>query len=933
MIALSVLTVFLAALAAPVLGRYAGRAAGWPLAGVLLAVAAMVGWTYQSGTTEQSLTWMPTIGVELALRLDGLSLVFALLVLVIGAVVLAYSAGYLPHGRHSAFYGLMTLFAAAMLLLVLADDVVVLFVAWEATTLCSFFLIARSGSHGREPAVRTLLVTALGGLALLTAAVVMAAGVGSTRISTILAHEIWTQDPVFTGTVAALLCVAAFTKSAQFPFQFWLPDSMVAITPVSAYLHAAAMVKAGIYLLFRFSPALAGVPMWTGLLVTAGLITAALGSVAALKRHDLKELLAYSTVSQLGFLVAMIGVGTPEALAAAIVHTIAHALFKSSLFLAVGVIDHTVGTRDIRRLGGVGARMPVTASTTILAAASMAGVPPLLGFVSKESLLEAFWDAPGAAWVGPVLAILIAVFAIFTFAYCARLVIGAFSETADDQDSATPLREASPLLWLPVALPAAAGLFLGLAPGLLDTLVSDAATAASGSPVDKHLSLWHGITPALILSTLVIASGVAMAVGRRRVDAILAPLRAPWSGLAIVDGIRSGTIRAGAAVARLSATTSPRRHLLIPVLCLVGLALAATVGGLDLAARVTGPSTAMDWGLLALVVAGVAGAVLSRSRIAAVVIVGVVGFAMTAWFYSLGAADVAMTQLLVEILTVVVMVLLLRRLPRTFSRPARRTVVAPALLALGAGAATTAAVLALTGRRGLSDAGEYYVREGEGVTGGANIVNTILVDFRALDTLGELTVLGVAGLTIVVLLRTRRALDTREPEPSIDASQALADPVANATFVRTLTRLVGPLTVLLSVILLWRGHQEPGGGFIAALMGGAGFALIYLAAPSDNVARLRQPFLVLIGAGVVVATATGLLGYLDGSFLAPQYLDIGSLHLTSALLFDVGVYLAVIGVVLASLNLLGLPRAGVPQPEQAPAPSTTEHSPEEVIHP
>ncbi|GIG54992.1 monovalent cation/H+ antiporter subunit A [Demequina activiva] len=900
------------------------------MAGALLAVAAIIASASSGGVREETLAWMPTLGVELSLRLDGLSLVFALLVLVIGAVVLAYSAGYLPHGRHSSFYGLMTLFAAAMLLLVLADDVVVLFVAWEATTLCSFFLIARSGAGGREPAIRTLLVTVLGGLALLSAAVVMAVGVGSTRISTILADGIWAEDAAFTATVAALLGIAAFTKSAQFPFQAWLPDSMVAITPVSAYLHAAAMVKAGIYLLFRFSPALAGVPLWSSLLVTAGLITAALGSIAALKRHDLKELLAYSTISQLGFLVAMIGVGTPEALAAAIVHTIAHALFKSSLFLAVGVIDHTVGTRDIRKLGGVGARMPVTATITILAAASMAGIPPLLGFVSKESLLDAFWEAPGAAWLGPMLAILIAVFAVFTFAYCARLVIGAFSSTADHPDSATPLQEASPLLWLPVALPAVAGLVLGLVPGALDGLVSGAATAASGTTVDKHLSLWHGVTPALILSVLVITAGVLMAVGRRRVDAVLQPLHWPWSGLAVVDSVRAGTERLGAWVGGLTATTSPRRHLLIPILCLLGLALAAGMGGLDLAERVTGPSTALDWGLLVLVLAGVAGAVASRTRITAVVVIGVVGFAITAWFYSLGAADVAMTQLLVEILTVVVMVLLLRRLPRTFAKQTRRGAIVPALIAVGAGIATTAAVMALTGRRSLSNAGDYYVREGESETGGANIVNTILVDFRALDTLGELTVLGIAGLTIVILLRVRRELDDRQPEPPIDRSQALADALANSVFTRTLTRLVGPLTVLLSVILLLRGHQEPGGGFIAALMGGAGFALLYLAAPTDDVARLRQPFLVLIGAGVLVATVTGLLGYLNGSFLATLHLYVGSLHLTSALLFDIGVYLAVIGVVLAAMNLLGLPRTPRPPLAEDATPAPAQPTEEEV---
>lgn len=907
-------TLALAALA-PALARRWGRDAGWPLAGGLAAigVALLVG--TGGGTTSQVVSWMPTLGIDLALRLDGLGLVFALLVLLVGAAVLAYSARYLPAvGRHGSFFGLMTLFAASMLLLVLSDDVVVLFVAWEATTLCSFFLISRSGDGAREPAIRTLLVTALGGLALLSAVVVMAVGVGSTRLSTILAADVWGRDGTFTATVAVLLALAAFTKSAQFPFQAWLPDSMVAITPVSAYLHAAAMVKAGIYLLLRFSPALAEVPLWSVILIAGGLITSAIGAVAALRRHDLKELLAYSTMSQLGLLVAMIGVGTPEALAAAVIHTIAHALFKSALFMLVGVIDHQAGTRDIRRLAGLRSAMPVTATLTVLAAASMAGVPPLLGFVSKESLLAAFWEAPGPGWLGPALAVAVAVVAILTFAYSARIVLGAFGAAPAGADTVARPSEATVSLWWPVAIPAVAGVALGVLPFLVDGLVSAGASAASGTTQDEHLTLWHGLTPALVLSVLVLGVGTVMALGRRAVGRRLADARFPFSALDVVDASRAGLIGLGARVGRLTDTSAPRRHLAVPVVCLIAIGAVGVAGGLDLADRVPGATTPLDWGLLGLVVAGVTWAVLARARIAAVVVTGVVGFAMTAWFFTLGAADVALTQLLVEILTVVVMVLLLRRLPWHFRREPARGKILPALLALGAGGVTTAGVLALTGRRELSPAGEYYVTQGEAETGGANVVNTILVDFRALDTLGELTVLGVAGLAIVVLLRSRRELVPRQPEPAVDADHPLADARANSVFTRTLTRLVGPLTVALSLLLLLRGHQEPGGGFIAALMGGAGFALLYLAAPSDREARIRLPYLVLIGLGVLIAAGTGFAGYTRGAFLTPFSMDLFGLYLTSALVFDVGVYLAVIGVVLAALNLLGLPQPGPPVP-------------------
>lgn len=928
------LAAFALACAAPALTRLLGRQTGWLLAAGLTIIAALLALASTDGPAEQAVSWMPTLGIDLALRLDGLGLLFALLVLLVGAAVLAYSARYLPAGRHGSFYALMTLFAASMLLLVLSDDVVVLFVAWEATTLCSFFLISRSGQGAREPAIRTLLVTALGGLALLSAVVTMAVVTGTTRLSAILTDEVWTRDATFATVIAVLLAVAAFTKSAQFPFQAWLPDSMVAITPVSAYLHAAAMVKAGIYLLLRFSPALSGALVWSTLLITAGLVTSVIGAISALRRYDLKELLAYSTMSQLGLLVAMIGVGTPAALAAAVVHTIAHALFKSALFMLVGVIDHQTGTRDIRRLAGLRARMPVTFVLTVVAAASMAGVPPLLGFISKESLLDAFWDAPGPALLGPLLAVVVAAVAVLTFAYSARIVLGAFGAGRPGPDTAPPSREASVSLWWPVAVPAAAGVVLGVAPFVLDSLVSSAASSTSGTVQEEHLTLWHGVTPALVLSVIVLTAGTVMAVFRSRVDVVMARVRFPFSALEVVDKSRAGLISAGSLVSRPTATSSPRRHLMIPVVCLIVVAGVATTRGLDLPARVPGGTSATDWGLLALVVAGVGWAVLARTRIAAVVVTGVVGFAMTAWFFTLGASDVALTQLLVEILTVVVMVLLLRRLPFRFRREPGRGKIAPVLLALGAGAATTVGVLALTGRRELSPAGEYYLTQGEVETGGANVVNTILVDFRALDTLGELTVLGIAGVAIVVLLRARHELSPRQPEAAVDTNTPLADARANSVFTRTLTRLVGPLTVGLSVLLLLRGHQEPGGGFIAALMGGAGFALVYLAAPSDRGARIRVPYLLLVGLGVLIAAGVGMVGYLEGSFLTPMSVNVLGVYLTSALVFDVGVYLAVIGVVLAALNLLGLPRSGPPSTLRATRPTRgRDRSEQEVPHP
>ncbi|WP_062132881.1 DUF4040 family protein [Demequina aestuarii] len=893
-----VATVVATCVLAPLVTRLLGRSAGWILSIPLLAAAAGL---IVLGSGTQHVPWMPTLGIGFDLRLDGLSLTFMLLVLLIGAAVLTYSSRYFAVGRHTRYFTLMTAFAAAMTMLVLANDVVLLFVSWELTTLCSFLLIARSGAKARRPAIRTLLVTAMGGLSLLGAVTTMAVATGTTQLSEIIADPMWQEDTAVASTVIALLAIAAFTKSAQFPFQAWLPDSMVAITPVSAYLHAAAMVKAGIYLLLRFSPAFSEVPLWNTMLITSGLITALLGAVAALRRYDLKELLAYSTISQLGLLVAMIGVGTPEAIKAATVHTVAHALFKSALFLFVGVIDHRAGTRDIRALTHMRIRMPVTLGAITISAASMAGLPPLLGFVSKESMFTAFVDAPATPW-GPItITVAAAVASALTFAYSARIVMGARGHDPDGRE----VTEVRPAVWAAPSLAALAGLVLGLMPFTLDPLISGAATAATGTTVEAHLALWHGFNLPLLISALVITTGVLLVLARKKIQPVLLTYRLPFSALDVVEAILAGLARTGRVVSGWSSSTAPRLHLAMPVIVTIGIGTVGVLGLSGLPAIDGNASRPLDWVLVVLLAAGVIAAMMVSTRVGAVVVVGVVGFAMTLWFMSLGAADVALTQLLVEILTVTVMVLLLRRLPTDFKpTPLRRTL--PSLvIAVAAGLTTTLGVWALTGRRSMSSAAEYYLTEGEGVTGGANVVNTILVDFRALDTLGELSVLGVAGIVIATLLRSRRPASARRIE--IDENSPLADALDNSVFTRTLARLVGPLIVILSVFLLLRGHQEPGGGFIAALVGGAGFALIYLMSPTDDVRRIRLPYLALIGAGIVIGAGTGLFGLTEGSFLAPLHTEILGYKLTSALVFDVGVYLAVIGIVLSAFNLLGLP--------------------------
>ncbi|EFQ81945.1 putative monovalent cation/H+ antiporter subunit A [Aeromicrobium marinum DSM 15272] len=891
---------------APVAVRLLGRAAGWPLAGGLLVAAGALVQQYPGGgRVTDSAAWIPSIDVALRLRLDGLSFLFALVVLVIGAAVLVYSTAYLTETRPATFYTLMTAFAAAMLLLVLADDLVVLFVAWELTTLCSYLLILTSGPRAGPPATRTLLVTAAGGLCLLGAVGLVVVRTGTTELTAALASPVWGQDPTFAGAVAVLVALAAMTKSAQFPFHAWLPDAMVAPAPVSAYLHAAAMVKAGIFLLMLFADAASSSPLWSPLLITVGLLTSVMGAAFALQRTDLKELLAYSTVSQLGLVVAVIGVGSTGAMLAASVHVVAHALFKSAAFMHVGLLERRVGTRDIRELSGMARTMPWDAAMITLAAVSMAGVPITLGFVSKELILDYMLQAPAGPGVGWLVAGVAAGGALLTFAYSARLLVTTLPGPAVE---VRPWRETAPMS-LGIGVGALGGLVAGLLVWLLDDLVAPAAAVASGSRLSEvsELSLWHGVNAPLLLSATVIAGGAVLVLRRDAVDRLLDRSLFPGTGVGAVEAVQSGIVAGGRRVADLTRTDAPAFHLAIPI-TLIG------AGGVGVAFLWPGlPDTTgvrlLDLGLLAVLLLGVATVVRARTRLTGMIAAGVAGFAVALWYFELGAADVALTQLLVEILTVVIMVLVLRRMPSGFARVPRRRTVLASLAAIAAGITATVTTLAFTGQRDLSRAGRYFLDEAENETGGTNVVNTILVDFRALDTLGELVVLGIGAVAVAALLTARRPVEG--PEESVPET-ALSEPRRNAVFLSVLDRYLVPLMLVGSVYALLRGHNAPGGGFIGALIGVSALGLAYLAAPSDDTERLAKPYLAIAGSGIVVAVGSGLVGLLEGSYLRPVKLDLGLTEISTSLVFDIGVYLAVFGVILAALNLLGTSRHQAP---------------------
>lgn len=851
------------------------------------------------GDVREDVSWIPAIEVAFRLRLDGLSFLFSVVVLAVGAIVLAYSSSYLRAPRSTGFYMLMSAFAAAMLTLVLADDLVVLFVAWELTTLCSYLLILRSGPAAKEPATRTLLVTAAGGLCLLGAVVMIIVRTGTSDVTAALAHPVWGEDPAFATVAAVLVAVAAMTKSAQFPFHSWLPDAMVAPAPVSAYLHAAAMVKAGIFLLLLFAPAASQAEVWAPLLIVVGLVTALWGAFIAVRRNDLKELLAYSTISQLGLLVATIGVGTPTAMLAATVHVVAHALFKSSGFMAVGLIERRAGTRDLQQLQGLWRAMPWDSAMIVLAAASMAGVIPLLGFVSKELIFEAFLGSPAGTVMGWTLTVIVAAGAVLTVAYSARIVLPVLP---GPRAEVSPWR-ATAGMSSAVTVTAVAGVIFGLGVTGLNGLVRPAAADAAAAPLTDvyELALWHGLNPPLLLSTVALAAGVAVAILYGRRDGARESRSTGVSGTAIVQHIQDGTIALGRRVGDLTRFDSPSANLTVPIvlICLGGLGLPWLWGGFPEFSS----WSPLDALLLALAAAGILVVVAARARLTAIIAVGVVGFAVVLWFFLLGASDVALTQLLVEILTVVVMILVLRRMPRRFGRERTSRKRLAAVAAIAAGAVATVTALVFTGHRELSPVGEYFLREAEELTGGTNVVNTILVDFRALDTLGELVVLAIGAVALAALLDARRPVERPVPPPTY---AVLADTRSNAVFLMTLARMLVPVMVIASAYALLRGHNAPGGGFIAALIGAAAIVLAYLSAPTDEVPRVERPYLAIAGSGIVVATGTGLLGLLDASFLRPLHLDILGLHLTTALVFDLGVYLAVLGVILAAVNRLGL---------------------------
>lgn len=746
---------------APALVRWRPTAAGYMLAvlpaGLAIYFARWISVTPPGGQVV-SFPWAPSLGLTFSLNVDGLSLFFAVLISGIGALVAVYSGGYLAgHPQLGRFYAWLLAFMAAMLGVAFADNLLLLYVFWELTSISSYVLIAfdHEDKTARSAALQALLVTVLGGVALLAGAVMLGIAGGTMEISGLISRREQLQSsPLFTPALILVL-LGAFTKSAQFPFHFWLPNAMVAPAPVSTYLHSAAMVKAGIYLLARMSPVLGGNETWTYALGAVGLVTLLIGGYRALSQTDLKLLLAHSTVSALGLLTLLIGLGTPHALEAAMVLLLAHALYKGALFLVAGAVDHETGTRDLGRLGGLARVMPKMAVSAALAALSMAGVLPLFGGIAKETVYEVGLE------FGPWITSAVVAGGIFFFYIAASIAIGPFWKSKEGSDlpiSPAHVHEAPFSMWSSTLILSGSGLILGILPQRLAApLAGPAASAAAGAHSPLELALWHGIGPAWLLSVLTIITGAALYAVGGHVRRVTARITIPWGPEAAYGSMLRALDAAAAGLTGILQSGRLRTYIIIIIMTLVIMAGIPLIGqgGMHWPYEDIDPRPS-ELGIAALILMAAILAVRSHSLLTAVASLGAVGYSVAMIYLMYGAPDLAMTQFLIESLTVILFVLAFYRFPQFADVSSRRARLGNGIVALLGGGLITALVLLAAGIQLHHPISGYFMDAAVPGAHGRNLVNIILVDFRGLDTLGETTVLGIAGIGVYALIKLKQ---------------------------------------------------------------------------------------------------------------------------------------------------------------------------------
>ncbi|MCU1716098.1 monovalent cation/H+ antiporter subunit A [Pseudomonas sp. 5P_3.1_Bac2] len=883
-----------------------------PLA-ALLVLLSQQGAVFAGQTLIASWQWLPALGLNLSVRLDGLGFLFALLILGIGLLVILYARYYLdskePMGR---FFAYLLLFMGAMLGVVLSENLLQLLMFWELTSLASFLLIGfwRHRSDARRGARMSLTVTGGGGLALLAGILLLGHIVGSFELSQILASAELIRSHSYYPLALMLVLLGVFTKSAQFPFHFWLPQAMAAPTPVSAYLHSATMVKAGVFLLARLYPALSGSDWWFYLVGMTGLVTLLVGAGMALFQHDLKGLLAYSTISHLGLITLLLGLDTRLSTVAAVFHIINHATFKASLFMAAGIIDHETGSRDMRQLNGLWKYMPMTGGLAMVAASAMAGVPLLNGFLSKEMFFSETLNQHllgSFNWVIPAMATLAGVFAV---AYSLRFIHDVFFNGEPIDLPKYPPHEPPRYMRLPVEVLVFLCLVVGMLPAYtVAPLLAVSAQAVLGGDLPEYsLAIWHGFNLPLLMSFIAALGGVALYLCRKPLYQWYAGLPS-LNALQIFERCMRGLQAFAQGLTQRLESGSLQSYLvwmLVSALLLVVIALSPLeqLQGPVAQSPIDGLSAL---GLLVLCLSALFTVALHRQRLLALMVIGASGLVVALAFARYSAPDLALTQISVEVVTIILLMLVLFFMPdRTPAESSSLRVLRDICLAGAVG--TVIALLAFAVlTRPYSSIAAFFLENSLSGGGGSNVVNVILVDFRGFDTLGEICVLAIAAAGIYALLHGLHL-----PYPQRDAHGRLWSTDSHPMILDKLSRLLLPMALMVSAFIFIRGHNLPGGGFIAGLITAVALILQYI---SHGVTwtQTRQPlsYHSIAGAGVLLAGLTGLGSWLFGyPFLTTSFGHfeiplIGEIELATAILFDLGVYLTVVGATLLILSNIG----------------------------
>ena len=919
-------------------------AAGWA---ALVSLAALV-WvallfpTLQTGQVlHEEYRWIPSAGINFSVRMDGFAWMFAMLVTGIGLLVALYARYYMSKNDPvPRFFSFFLAFMGAMLGVVLSGNVVQLVFFWELTSLFSFMLIGYwyHRKDARRGARMALTVTGAGGLAMLAGMLMLGHIAGSYQLDVILgAGERIRAHPLYT-PMLVLVLLGAFTKSAQFPFHFWLPRAMAAPTPVSAYLHSATMVKAGVFLLARLWPALSGTEQWFWLVGGAGVVTLVLGAYFAMFQNDLKGLLAYSTISHLGLITLLLGLNRDLAAVAAVFHIMNHATFKASLFMAAGIIDHETGTRDMRRLSGLWKAMPITGTLAFVASAAMAGVPLMNGFLSKEMFFAETVDLSSTPLLDYGLPVAATLAGIFAVVYSLRFSVGVFLGPPARQ---LPLEPHEPVRWMrvPIEILVLLCIVVGIFPqwSIGPALDVAARPVVGGAMPPFSLAIWHGFNKPLVMSLIALGGGIALYLLLRRGVVAGRFKHAPLLGLngqRLFESTLYGLDRASRwALAVLSTYRLQPQMLLMVLAAIVFASVALWAGGISWGDRPRVPGNlefALLW-VLGCVAALAAANQAKFHRLAALILLGAVGLAVSLTFLWFSAPDLALTQLTVEVVTTVLFLLGLRWLPkrrpeeaehlglRVRARRARDFVVS---LVAGGGMAVLA--YAMMTRPAPQSISPFFIDRSLPEGGGTNVVNVMLVDFRAFDTMGEITVLGIVGLTVYALLRRFRppremaALPPQQRAVPPDLVSDLINPrTAQDTALgymmvpAVLVRLLLPIAVVIALYFFMRGHNLPGGGFVAGLCVAIAFLTQYIVAGTYWVeAHLQLKVIRWIALGMLAAVATGLgslwFGYpfLTSHTAHVTLPGLGEVHFASAMLFDVGVFAVVVGATLLILTAL-----------------------------